>query len=147
MAGHLKESDSLYWKHNFPSLWTLYRALPPSPTFKTKPFLHLQQCFIWSKAFQLRESAMEFGWPVLQRGRTVQTSFFNFDHSNGFACTKPAAGVVDVHSVDAWRSYFEANKQNNKLVKNLFLFCFFYFLWYLTLCMLIVNVNLSFPVF
>lgn len=59
---------------------------------------------------------MEFGWPVLQRGRTVQTSFFNFDHSNGFACTKPAAGVVDVHSVDAWRSYFEANKQNNKLL-------------------------------
>ncbi|KAL9401098.1 hypothetical protein Peur_004947 [Populus x canadensis] len=59
---------------------------------------------------------MEFGWPVFQRGRTVQTRFFNFDHSNGFACTKPAAGVVDVHSVDAWRSYFEANKQNNKLL-------------------------------
>jgi hypothetical protein len=55
----------------------------------------------------------------------VQTSFFNFDHSNGFPCTKPAAGVVDVHSVGAWRSYFEANKQNNKLVKNLFLFCVF----------------------
>jgi hypothetical protein len=55
----------------------------------------------------------------------VRTSFFNFDHSNGVPCTKPAAGVVDVHSVDAWRSYFEANKQNNKLVKNLFLFCVF----------------------
>ncbi|KAH8499932.1 hypothetical protein Peur_041861 [Populus x canadensis] len=59
---------------------------------------------------------MEFGWPVLRRGRTVRTSFFNFDHSNGVPCTKPAAGVVDVHSVDAWRSYFEANKQNNKLL-------------------------------
>jgi hypothetical protein len=56
MAGHLKESDSLCWKHvNFPPLWTLYRALPPSPTFKTKPFLHLQQCFIWSKAFYVSQ--------------------------------------------------------------------------------------------
>ncbi|KAB5545302.1 hypothetical protein DKX38_013414 [Salix brachista] len=58
---------------------------------------------------------MEFGRPVLQRGKTLQASYFNLDPCNGFPSAKPA-GVVDVHSVDLWRSYFEASKQNNKLL-------------------------------
>ncbi|KAF9677937.1 hypothetical protein SADUNF_Sadunf08G0159900 [Salix dunnii] len=58
---------------------------------------------------------MESGWPVPHRVRTLQTSFFNSDHFNGFSRAKPA-GVVDVHSVDLWRSYFEASKQNSKLL-------------------------------
>ncbi|CAK7332799.1 unnamed protein product [Dovyalis caffra] len=63
-----------------------------------------------------RRSAMDFGLPVLHyRGSTVQRSFFSFDHSNALPCTKPAR-IVDVHSANQWRSYFEASKQNNNLL-------------------------------
>ncbi|KAF2302427.1 hypothetical protein P3X46_015414 [Hevea brasiliensis] len=60
-------------------------------------------------------SAMEFGFPVFRRGRTM-SSWFSFDHCNDFSYTKPAAEVVEIRSTDQWKSYFEASKGNNKLL-------------------------------
>lgn len=60
---------------------------------------------------------MEFGFPVLRRGRTM-SRLFSFDHCNEFSRAKPAAQVVEIRSTEQWKAYFDASKGNNKLVIN-----------------------------
>ncbi|KAJ9187557.1 hypothetical protein P3X46_002999 [Hevea brasiliensis] len=67
------------------------------------------------KTAYIYTSSMEFGFPVLRRGRTM-SSRFSFNHYIEFSDTKTSAAVVEIHSTDQWKAYFDASKGNNKLL-------------------------------